>query len=140
MAFTRSAMFLKWSGDATARAFLVQQQDYQGGDEDKVASYARSLYDNSLLAVRATTTPRVFYGQVLGKDSTSGTSNDGVDDINNGTIDELKAAWAATDLKCKSFEDSAYWNAEWRGPWRIQLEFDPFRNYALVLISLEEKN
>ena len=138
--FTREAVFLKWDSDATKYCFKVQKEDYRGGERQKPASYARSQYDGSLLIVRAITTPKRFTANIIGEDSASGTANDGVDDINYGTIAQLELAWAATDLKVKSFEDSAYWTCEWVGSWPPILEFDPYRNYALIPIILEDKS
>jgi hypothetical protein len=139
MAFTREAAFLKWNGDASKKAFKVLQQGYRGAEEQKPASYARALYDGGLLRVIAPTTPRSFSGAILGEDSPSGTANDGSEDISYGSIDDLKLAWAATDLKCKSFEDSDYWDAEWIGSWAPVADWDPKRNYATVPVTLEER-
>ena len=139
MAFTRTALFLKWGGDGTKYAFYVLRDSYLGGEEDKQASTARSLYDNRLLIVRASTTPRRFSGLVLGEDTATGTANDGSENISFGTIANLKAAWEATDLKAKSFEDTSYWTCEWLGGWKPNLEYDPVQKYVSVPIALEGK-
>ena len=139
MAFTREALFLKWSSGATKKAFKVLRVDYRGGIETKPANYTRSQYDGSLLIIRGIVTPRRFAGTILGEDSPSGTANDGVEDIDYGSIADLKLAWAATDLQAKSFEDSAYWDAEWIGDWDPPVDFGPNRNYSSILVSLEER-
>lgn len=139
MAFTREALFLKWSTGTTKRAFKVLQGGYQGGDKPKMATYARSLYDNSLLIVRPGSTKRKFTGMIVGTDTASGTANDGSENINWGTIAELEAAWAATDLEAKSFEDSSYFSCEFTMDWMPQLTYDPVRRYAAVPVTLEEK-
>ena len=140
MVFSRSAVFLKWDSDATKYCFVVQKENYAGGEEQKPASYSRSQYNGSLLVVYGITTPNRFTGNIIGEDSASGTANDGSEDIGYGTIAQLKLAWAATDLKVKSFEDSDYWTCRWIGSWLPVLEFDPMRNYALVPMMLEDKS
>ena len=141
MSFTRVAVFLQWnSGAPIKRAFKVRQQDYDGGRETKPASYRRALVDGGLLGVYAPNTPRVWLGQVWGQDTASGTANDGVEEIEYGTIADLKLAWAAGDLQVKSFEDAAYWSCEWKGDWGPILEFDPFRKHAIVTMTLEGKS
>jgi hypothetical protein len=139
MAFTREAVFLKWGGDVTKRCFMAKIEGYAGGDKDKPASYGRSLYDGSLQRVYGSTTPRRFIGVLLVEDSPSGSYSDGTESINVGSIANLEAAWAATDLKCKSFEDSAYWDAEWEGGWPPTLAYDPKRNRADIPIRLVER-
>ena len=62
-----------------------------------------------------------------------------IDGVDEGSIAELQAAQEATDLQCKSFEDSAYWNAEWRGDWPPVVDYDPLRNLASVPALIEEK-
>jgi len=145
LAFTRTAFFLKWDytgvTPASKYAFYALKEDYGGGAQQKLAAYARSQFDNSLLITRAVTSPRRFVSQVFGLDDASGEAavSDGVESISFGDIDNLKEAWAATDLQCKSFEDSAYWEAEWMGDWTLAMELDPLRNYAIVLMTLEGK-
>ena len=143
MAFSREGIFFKWdyTGPTPAyeRAFLVVRASYLGGSQAKPASYERSLLDNSLLAVRASTKPRTPSFVVLGEDSTTGTLNDGSANIAKGTIAHLKLAWAATDLKALLFEDSSYWDAEIMGAWPPMLEYDPLRKYALIPLRMEEK-
>lgn len=139
MAYTRPAIFLKWSSGATKYAFQVLQSGYGGDAETKPASYARSWTDGSMLIVRGSTTPRRWVGQVVGDDSPVGSANDGTDDINYGDIDNLKAAWAATDLQVKAHSDTAYWDCEWTSDWDVMLEYDTFRRYAIVPMTLEER-
>lgn len=133
--FTRQAVLLKWNGDATERAFKVLMTEYAGGEDTKPASYERGLIDGSLLIVRSPKTPRQFASAILGEDSPSGSDGG----VTRGSIAELKVAHAATDLKCKSFEDSAYWEAEWKGSWNPRMDYDPMRNYAVIPILLVEK-
>lgn len=145
MAFSRRAMFFKWgfTGKTPANkyAFLISQEGYSGGHKEKPASYSRSLYDGSLLIVRGITTPRKFQGIAIGYSSRPGTTaNDGTEDISLGSISDLAAAWAATDLQVKSFEDSSYWEAEWVGMWPPILNFDPLQTYASIPIMLESKD
>lgn len=140
MVFSRSAVFLKWDSDATKYCFVVQKENYAGGEIQKPASYARSQHDGSLLTVRGITMPRRFVGNIIGEDSASGTANDGAEDIDYGTIAQLQLAHVATDLKVKSFEDAAYWTCEWVGSWPPILEFDPMRNYAVIPMMLEDKS
>jgi len=143
MAFTREAVFMKWDytggNPAYKRAFVVLQNHYQGGVQDKPASYQRSVMDNSLLIVRASSKPRKPSCVVLGEDSPSGTLNDGSEDIQKGSIADLKRAWEATDLQVLFFEDTSYWEAEMTGSWPPMLEYDPLRQYAMIPIRLEEK-
>lgn len=139
MAFTRQAVFLKWSSGATKYCFQVKIEGYAGGDEDKPASYSRSLYDGSLQRVYGPVTPRRFIAVLTVQDSPSGTFNDGSEDISLGSISNLKSAWAATDLQCKSFEDTDYWNAEWEGGWPPSVAYDPIRNRADIPIRLVER-
>lgn len=143
MAFTREAVFLKFlysaGTPASAFAFYAVKDAYEGGGKIKSVSLARSQYDNRLLITRAATKPRQFNAIVWGLDSPTGTANDGVDDIPFGSVDQLEAAWGATDLRMKSFEDDEYWECEWLGDWTVILEFDPFRNYSLVKMTLEGK-
>lgn len=137
MAFTRNALFLKHTSGSVKFAFKIRFTDYRGDTETKPTSYARSLYDGGLLAVKGSSKRR-FTGTVIGEDSASGTANDGVEDIDFGDIDELKACWEATDLQVKGFSDSAYWSAEWMGDWDPEA-FTVTRLYALIPIALEAK-
>lgn len=139
MAFTREAVFLKWG--ASHYCFFVGREGYQGGNEEKAASYSRGLYDGSLLRVFAASKPRQFSAALIVDDVRPGLSyDDGTETlVQVGNIADLKAAWAATDLQVKSFEDSAYWGAEWQGPWRPQLAFDPNLNTAEILMTLVER-
>ena len=134
MAYTRSGVRLRWGGGATVRAYEVLKEEYRGATETKPASYARSLYDHGLLAVRGTSKRR-WNGYIVAYDSPTGT----IDGVTKGSIDELNAAHAATDLEVQSFEDSAYWEAEWMGNWDTMVEYDPNRNIALVMAAMEEK-
>jgi len=141
MSFTREAVFLKWgAGGSTKYAFKVKQVDYSGARHTKPATYGRALSSGNLLAVYTPLNPRIWLGQVWGLDSASGTANDGTEDISYGDIDDLKTAWAATDLQVKSFEDSNYWSCEWKGDWDTALEFDPLRNQAVITMMLEQKS
>ena len=133
--FTRDAVLLKWNGDATERAFKVLKDGYQGGEDQKPASYERALFDGGLLRVFSSKTPRQFIAAIMAEDSATGT----MDGVSYGTIAELKLAHAATDLKCKSFEDSDYWNAEWQGSWNPAVDFDPMRNYSTIPVMLVER-
>jgi hypothetical protein len=45
----------------------------------------------------------------------------------------------ATDLKAKSFEDSAFWSAESIGDWDPRVEFDPMGNVRVQVLRLVEK-
>jgi hypothetical protein len=140
MAYTRSAIFLKWgfSGGVPSYkyAFVIKVRGYAGDDVQKPANYTRSLYDGSLQRVYAPFNPRRLAGLILAEDSATGTVNDGTEDIPKGTIANLEAAHAATDLQVKGMADSAYWEAEWKGGFMPQLTYDPFRNYADVSIEL----
>ena len=120
MAFTRESVLLKWSGGGTERSFRVLREGYSGGATVKPASYARSLSDGGMLRVHGTRY-RSFQAVLLVLDSPSGS----IDSVTEGDIDELEAAFQATDLQCKSLEDSAYWDAEWVGTWNAQVEYDP---------------
>ena len=133
--FTRQSILLKWKldGETAARAFYILREGYGGGDEAKPATYTRSLYNGSLLRVFGIAHRKVA-GTILVQDSPSG-SEDGAQ---IGSILELHAAHWATDLQCKSFEDSSYWAAEWQGDWTPVLDYDPIRGYAAVPILLEE--
>ena len=137
MAFTREAIFLKATSSTDAYAFLIQQEGYQG-QETKPASYGRSLYDGGLLAVRGTS-KKTIQGIIIVYDSPTGRTSDGDDYKDYGSIDQLKACWQSTTLTVKAHGDSAYWEAEWFGPWPPQVDFDPLRGVASVPISLEEK-
>jgi len=135
MAFTRAAVLLKWNSGATERAFKVSRDSYAGGRDTKPASYDRSAHDGSLLIVRAPNTPRSFMALIKAEDSPSGTTGG----VAWGSITELKAAWAATDLQVKSFEDSDYWNGEWKGDWN-PVPIGPTRVYADMFVTIEEKD
>jgi len=134
MAYTRSGVRMKWSGGETIRAFEVLREDYRGSTQTKPAQYGRSLYDDGLVAVRATSKRR-FTGLIVAYDSPSGA----IDGVTRGSIAELNAAHDATDLQVQSFEDDAYWDAEWMGDWDTLIEYDPMRNQALVVAQIEEK-
>lgn len=134
MAFTRQSVLMKWSAGTVERAFPVLKEGYRGGTETKPAAYSRSLYDDSLQAVRATSKRR-FMGVLSVLDSPSGT----IDSVTQGSIADARSAHAATDLQVKSFEDSAYWNAEWMGDWDTICEYDPMRNRAIIVAQIEEK-
>ena len=139
--FTRDALFLKWDSGATKKCFRVLMEGYQHS-EMKPAGYGRSWFDNRLLAVRASTQPHLLRGAILVyhyiEDGTE-QENDGSEDIDVGDIDDLKLAWAATDLQAKAHEDDDYWTAECVGEWNAIVDYDPYRNYAAVIIQLEGK-
>jgi len=134
MAYTRESVLLKWNGGSTIRAFSVLKEEYKGATKTKPASYSRALYDDGLLVIRATSKRR-FFGLLTIDDAPTGS----LDGAAIGSIDEAEAAWAATDLQVKSFEDDAYWDAEWMGNWDTLCEYDPKRNKALVIAQIEEK-
>lgn len=139
MSFTRNALFLRWDSGTTKRAFKVLRMEYAGGITSKPASYARSVSSGRLLVVRGMVTPRRVMATVLGEDSPSGTSSDGLENIPYGDFDDLAAAHAATDLEALSFEDEVYWEAEWTGDYNPGVDYDPHRGYGSVIVVLEEK-
>ena len=132
--FTRESVLLKWSGGATERSFRVLRDAYAGGTKTKPAAYGRSWYDGSMTRVFGTS-KRKFQGVLIVEDSPSGT----LDSVTEGSIAELEAAFAATDLQCQSFEDAAYWNAEWVGDWLPNVDYEPDRTRASIAINLEER-
>lgn len=143
--FDRDAIFLKWDyvegTPAYEKCFRVLMDGHSHA-ERKPAQYTRSWYDNRLLIVRASTQPHLWRGAVLAyheKGDAEEVENDGADDIYVGDIDHLKLAWLATDLQVKAHEDSAYWTAEWVGEWNPILDYDPYRNYSAIVMSLEGK-
>lgn len=137
MAFTRDAVLLRWNGGATERAFQARQREYLGETTIKEATYQRSLVDNAMLRTYAPSTPRELIAVFIVEDSPSGNNGDGVA---WGSVAELEAAHAATDLQCKAFGDSSYWDAEWIGNWQPPVDFDPFRNLVSVNVHLEGRS
>ena len=134
MAFTRQSVLLKWNSGSVARAFPVLKEGYRGGAETKPATYSRSLYDDSLQVVRGIS-KRKFSGVLSVLDAPAGA----IDGVAQGSIAEARAAHAAADLQVRSFEDDAYWEAEWMGDWDAICEYDPMRNRAIIVAQIEEK-
>lgn len=139
MGFTSEVIFLKWS-TSTKKCFYIKQEGYQGYTKEKPASYSRSLYDGSLQRVYGPVKVRRFMGIVIVQATAPAkTYSDGTDNVAVGSITDLISAWEATNLECLSFEDSAYWEAEWDAPMVPEVTYDPLRNYADVQISLVER-
>ena len=139
MVFSREVVFMKWG--PSQFCFYAKVEGYQGGIQEKPATYSRSMYDGSLQRVYAPLMPRRFMAVFIVDDTRPGTTqNDGTDDVAVGCIDDLKAAWAATDLQVLSFEDAAYWNAEWEGPSLPQVVYDPMRRKADMQASLVQRS
>lgn len=132
----RGAIRLRWNSGGTERAFYVRQKGYEGDDEEKPAQYKRGVTDGALLRSFGTR-----YRQVnvilLVKETPGGAT---IYTVQEGSIDELYNAWAATDLECLSFADEAYWNAEWISLWPPRLEFDPMRALAVVPMVLVQRS
>jgi len=130
--FTRSAVLLKWSGGTVERAFYIKKEGY-GGHKTKPAKYGRNL------SGRLNKTYGASFNRVIGiflvRDAPTAT----IDGVDEGDITELEAAHDATDLQVKSFEDAAYWTAEWMGDWPPILDYDPIRSLASVPAMIEQK-
>ena len=131
--FTRTTVLLKWNGDATIRSFYVFVENYGGGRATTPKDMNRNL-DGTLLVVRGTE-KREFAGMLLLDHDASGT----VDGATLGTDTDAKSAWQATDLKCQSFEDAAYWSAEPQTPWDPQVRLGPTGNERVLPLVLVEK-
>ena len=132
----RGAIRLRWNGAATERAFIVRLRDYQGGDKDKPAAYRRNVRTGQMLRVYGVSMRQVSV-ELIVKETPAGNTIEGVQE---GSIDELETAWAATDLECLSFEDTSYWYAEWVGGWPVRMEFDPMRTLAIVPMHLQQRS
>lgn len=132
----RGALRLRWGGAATERAFTVQQKAYAAGDKTKPAQYRRNLRTGAMLRTYGIPMRQVQVN-LLVRETPGG---DLIEGVQEGSIDELELAWAATDLECLSFEDTSYWYAEWVGAWPPRLEFDTMRRYAVIPMMLEQRS
>lgn len=131
----RGAIRLRWGGASTERAFRVQKRDYGGGDQLKPATYRRNVRTGAMLRTFGNRLRSVDVNLLVREDP----GTDQISGVDEGSIDELESAWKATDLECLSFEDTAYWYAEWIGPWPPRLEFDTMRTWAVIPMKLEQR-
>lgn len=126
MTFTREWLLLMHTSDATKLAAEVMREPYEGGVEE-IFQQAQRNTSGDLVRVLETTTKRAFQGFVV-LDST----HDGVAYVTYDTVDYIKATpaqlfacWTKTDLKAKSFEDDAFWEAAVLNRWNPRVVYDP---------------
>ena len=110
MGFSREHLLLMHTSDATKLAFDVAVPDYAGGAVQYFKDWSRSK-SGAGLVVRGTN-KRSFLGYVFLDSSASGTVVYDAVTYTLGTPAMLEACFTKTDLKAKSYEDSAFWNAE----------------------------
>ena len=135
--FAISHLLLTYASGASAYAFEVLQEGYQGDDE----SYARDISRNisgDMVIVEAANSHREFRGNVILDYDASGTVEYG-STYTLGTDVHLKACLEATDLTCKSFDDSAPWNAQWVGNWAPRLVYDPTGDLRVMQVHLVQR-
>jgi hypothetical protein len=140
--FTQAYLLLAWSytGETPSYkyAFVTLLEGYEGGR----VTYAKDISRNpagTLLVVRAPANKREFTGRVVLDHNATGTVVYDEVTYTFGTDTNLKSAMEATDLKARSFEDSAFWSAESIGDWDPRVEFDPMGNVRVQVLRLVEK-
>lgn len=131
----RGAIRLRWDSAGTERAYVVQMVDYAGDDLDKPTMYQRNFSTGKLLRSQGGLI-RIVKCNFLAKEYPDGHYINGVLE---GSIEELRAAHAASDLECLSFADDAYWDAEWMGTFPPRLRFDPLRKLAIIPAHIEQR-
>lgn len=141
--FAREYLLLAWDytdeTPAKKYAFVVLQEGYEGGRKTHAKDVSRNL-SGTLLVVRAAgSKKREFVGRVWLDHDATGTVTYNEVAYTLGTDTNLEAAMEATDLKAKSFEDSAFWSAESIGDWDPRVEFDPMGNVRVQVLRLVEK-
>ena len=140
--FSRAYLLLAWgyTGETPSSkyAFVVLQEGYEGGR----VTYAKDISRNpagTLLVVRAPASKREFTGRIWLDHDAAGTIVYDEVTYTFGTDANLKSAMEATDLKAKSFEDSAFWSAESVGDYDPRVEFGPTGNDRVQVLRLVEK-
>jgi len=136
--FARAYLLLTWASDANKYAFVTLLEGYEGGR----LSYIKDISRNpagTLLVVRAPANKREFAGRIWLDHDASGTIVYNEVTYTYGTDAHLKSAMESTDLKAKSFEDSAFWNAENVSDWDPRVEYDPVGNNRVQVLRLLEK-
>jgi len=121
MAFSREHVLLKHNGGATLLAYPVFVEGYQGDRLAYDKDVSRNL-DSELLVVRATANTREFVGRIWLDSGATGTVTYDAVEYTLGTPAQLKTAIEDTDLECKAFDDSDFWDAENLSAWDPHLE------------------
>ena len=123
---------LRWNAGATVRRFKLYQPEARHLGQLVFTSTQRSV-DGDAITVRVAKQPRFVQGIVPFNWPTTIANPD-------GSQAELKAACDASDLECKSYDDTAYWNAVciFQGQWLPQT-YDPFGVNRYIEIRLEQK-
>lgn len=135
--YTRKAVFFKWDEGVSHFAFRVLREGFVPA-EDVLEIEARSAEDCEMLAAGSGNTPRVVDLPIVARSMTSGTANDGVEDVDYGNYNQLLAAWTARIIDVKLFGDTAYWQALWQGDWTEVLDFDGMRKVLTITARLVE--
>jgi hypothetical protein len=114
MTFARQHLLFMHNGDVTKLAFpTMQPETYRGGTDFKYEQLGRNAAGD-LVSVTLATTKRDWQGTVQ-SDESGGTVIYDTVSYTLGSPTQLKAALADDDLKVKSMEDSAFWNARHTG-------------------------
>lgn len=120
MSFTREHLLLMHNGDVTKLAFSVFEIDsYAGGTDFKFEQLGRNG-SGDLVRVMLASTKRDWRGTVQA-DEYGGTVTYDTVVYTLGSPAQLKAALADDDLKAKSFEDAAFWDAHAMGQYLNKL-------------------
>jgi len=128
MAFTREWLLLKHTGDTVFMAVEIMAEPYDGGME-LVFQQAKRNTSGTLVRVLETTTKRAFSGFAALSSRWNGTTDTITYDAQayiKATPAQVRALWLKTDLKAKSFEDSAFWNAAIMNDWNARVVYDPW--------------
>lgn len=139
MTFTREWLLLMHTSDTIKLAAEVMADPYDGGIEMLFQQAERNT-SGTLVRVLESSTKRAFSGFIVLE-----SDHDGVAYVTYDTVDyimatpaQLKACWLKTDLKAKSFEDTAFWNAAIMKEWNPKVVYDPYGNTRVTELVMQE--
>lgn len=137
MAFAREHLLLTHTTDSVKIAVTVLYEEYDGSREVLHAQTERNLSGD--LIIKAGVSKRVFIGIVAVDDDATGTIQYDSVTYTIATPALLKACIGKTDLKAKSFEDSAFWDAWITADWSPRAVYEPTGEHRTWMLEMIER-
>lgn len=137
MAFTREHLLLMHTTDTVKLAVTVMYEEYDGDVTTLHQQADRNLSGG--LIVKKGVTKRIFVGAVAVDDDASGTIEYDSVTYTIATPALLKACLGKLDLKAKSFDDSAFWNAWLQSDWNPRVVYGPDGAHRITQWQMVER-
>jgi hypothetical protein len=136
--FDRSYLLLQYGNPISSRyAFEIRLDQYDGGRATNPLDLSRNPAGD-LLIVRGVT-KREFTGRIFLDYDPTGTVSFGGQSYTIGAPDDLYDCLKATTLQALSFEDDAFWEAQWVSVWQPAVDHDPKGATRTMPLQLVEK-